>query len=257
MRSNDKETLRRMMAEAALLSPDDSKRREAEALIAGEASWAEREWFALLEEDESLRLDLQRVPVPSSLKKTLLAIPEERRLLRISFPRLRRGWALAAAFSICVSVVVGVHFLTQPADLSAHLNTLALLAMSDHVEEHPLDVMTTSPVELAGRLKEIVSFRILFPNMGPEFALLGGRKCVLGSQPVVFSRWNGPEGEVTLIQFDPADFSLPDRLARQTIKPEVPAARRHPCVATIWVQEGRGYVRVADAGSGPSGENLP
>jgi hypothetical protein len=217
-----------------------------EALIAGEACWAEKEWFALLEEDESLRLELQRVPVPGSLEKTLMAIPEEGRFLRISLPRIRWGWALAAASSICVAVVVGLHLWKEKGDLSAHLNTLALLAMSDHVEEHPLDVKTTSPLVLAERLKEIVPFTIRFPNMGPEFTLLGGRKCVLGSQPVVFSRWVGPEGEVTLIQFDPEDFALSDELPRQTIKLEVPAARKHPCVVTIWVEDGRGYVRVAD-----------
>ncbi len=257
MTSNDREILRRMMAEAALLSPDDSKRREVESLIAGEASWAEKEWFALLEEDESLRIELQRVPVPSSLEKTLLAIPEERRFLRISLPRLRPGWALAAAFSVCITVVVGLHLWKAQGDLSTRLNTLALLAMSDHVGEHPLDVKTASPLVLAERLREIVPFTILLPDMGPDFSLLGGRKCVLGSRPVVFSRWNGPEGEVTLIQFDPEDFALPDELTMLTVQPEFPAAREHPCVTTIWVEEGRGYVRVADAGSHPTGEKSP
>ena len=92
MNTSDKEKLRRMMGEAAALSPDDPERRAVEAEIAREGEWAEKEWLDLLRFDEHARIELRRVPVPAGLEDRLLSLPGEPASSRPVF-----RWAATAA----------------------------------------------------------------------------------------------------------------------------------------------------------------
>ena len=204
----DNESWRRAMGEAVALPPDDPMRVEMQGEVARLGAWAEKEWLALLEEGERWRIELRRLDVPEGLEERLLRIPEER--LRGRLPVLSlRAWALVAAAVVLVGLGVWLAIPREVAPPPDPLQTLAMLAMNDHLDTHTLDVKAEDAATLREGLKHKIPFEIRVPDLGGALRLEGGRRCTLGSHAVCFTTWRDASGRFTLLQLRVEDFGLP------------------------------------------------
>lgn len=242
----DREKLRRLMGEAAALAPDAPQRREVEAEIAQNGPWAEKEWLDLLREDAQMRLELQRVSIRVGMEERLLAIPNDP-------PRRRsaRAWRWMHVAAGVVIVLAASLFGWQAwrgAQYRNCLQTLALLAVNDHLNDQHLVVETSEKSEFERKLAEYVQFEVKMPDLGQDLKLLGGRKCVLGSHPVVYSLWEGDDGKYSLFQFRPENFDLEEKLRKIVIQPTGSAAQGKICKVLAWREGKHGYALVADEG---------
>ncbi len=238
MNAEKRERLYRVMGEAAALPPEDRQRRAVEAEIAAEGSWAEQEWLKLLQEDERLRLELQRVSVPVGMQERLLRIPDgDSRSQTRCFP----WWRFAAAAAV-IAVIVGAYFL--PHGNRDRLRSVALLAMNEHLNRKDLTVVTQDPSQLAGRLSAALPFRVSLPDLGPEFRLVGGSDCKMCTHRAALSLWSRGGEEFSLLQFIPADFKLPPEMEPVTFccVDMVPAGA--PCDVKVWTRNGYGYALI-------------
>jgi hypothetical protein len=255
MDSNDADLpeLRRAMGEAAALPPDDPQRREVEARIGAQGAWTRQAWQRLLEENERLRAELPRLTVAEDLEHRLLQVA-------VLAPR-RRGWhrrsaLIAVAVAAAVLVLAGGVNLYQYFQHRARLQTIALLAINNHLnhlDDDHLSIETSDRRKLETGLGELVSFPVRVPELGDALRLRGGRKCALGSHAVAYSLWLGPGGEkYSLFQFLPADFDVSSKMSRRLVHATEPAGTQHPCPAVIWADGHFGYVLVGhvDAGTG-------
>lgn len=237
------------MGEAASLPPDDPQRIEMHAEVAKLGAWAEAEWLALLEEGERWRLELSRVTVPEGLEDRLLRIPAE--APRGALHRLRAlppvAWVgIAAAALLAIGAWL---FLGGSEPRSDPLNTLAILAMNDHLDTHALDVTASDPRDVEAGLRARIPFEIRFPKLGGELRIEGGRRCTLGSHPVCFTTWRKDAARLTLLQIRRADFGLPKDLAPALVTPRGAAAGSRPLDVLIWTEGEVGYALVADDSS--------
>ncbi len=76
-----------------------------------------------------------------------------------------------------------------------------------------------------------------------------GKKCALGTHPVIYTHWESPKGMYSLFQFRPVDFGLPQHVVKEVIhssKVKNPAANGYPCHVAVWSEQGRGYVMVSE-----------
>ncbi len=241
----DEQWVRRMQ-EMILLPIDNDRRSAFEAEIAQADDSVKQEWLTYLHEEERLRLAVLDVPSSPLMKQYLLSIPDESQ----QTPRVLKQVIFSCA-AVLILAVLGLsgwyawhHSITEQ-----NLQTLALLAMNDHVDEVRLDVKTHDKSFLEQEMRTVLPFDISLPDLGNQYALVGGRKCVLGTHPVLYSRWMNSAGEYTLFQFQPSDFLLPATMKRTLVQPKGPATVRHPCEVLVWAQDNTGYVLVADSGA--------
>ncbi len=234
------------MQEMVLLPVDDERRMKFEAEVARAGEAVKQAWLSLVYEEEWLRLELMEASPPPRLNEQILAIPNLSRQDRFSI----RHWFLIGAAAL-ILIICGLLFwrVGDQWTFNQNLHTLALLAMNDHVDEAHLDIKTNQKTELEKALHDQFSFHLALPELGSRYKLIGGRRCVLGTHPVLYSRWEGSNGECTLYQFQPSDFSLNSTMKRTLIQPKGPATERHPCEVLVWVQEEKGYILVADHGA--------
>ena len=243
MSASAREAWRRDMGEASILPPDDPRRAEMQTEVARLGPWAEREWLALLAEGERWRLELGRVDVPDSLEDRLLRIPDECAARHARRSRvLRRVVGVAAAFLVAVAAWA----VLAPRTGTDALQSLATLALNDHLDAHPVEVATADPAALAEGLRERVPFAVRLPRMPDDLRLAGGRRCTLGSHAVAFTSWGGARGRVTLLQLRRVEFDLPADLAPTIVTPNAAAARARPLDVLLWTEGEFGYVVVAD-----------
>ncbi len=235
---------RRALSEASSLPADDPHRLEIQAEVATRGGWVEKEWLALLAEGERWRIELSRVEIPDGLEDRLLAIPDDPRALRTPLARLPRwAWAAAAA---AVLVALSLWSFLPSKNAEGPVQTLALLALNDHLDAHPVEVATADPAALAVGLRERVPFDVTLPRMPDDLRLAGGRRCTLGSHAVAFTSWGGSRGRVTLLKLLRTDFDLPEDLAPTIVTPSAAAAKAHPLDVLLWTRGEFGYVVVAD-----------
>lgn len=245
MTEDAREQLLRAMGEAASLSPDDPQRKEILDRVAREDSWVEQEWLDLLQEDERTRLELQRVTVPPDLERCLLSFMDRNERPQSS---LLKNWYFLGAVALFLMVFITVFLgkFMEGQRTSQRLQLLALLATQDHVNEAHLTVETGNPANLERSLQNQLPFVPMLPVLGPEYRLKGGRRCALGTHPVVYSLWDGPNGKYSLYQFQPLDFNLPSDLTKTIITPKEPNTTSRTCKVMIWIMSRRGYMIVAD-----------
>ena len=241
----DRDAFYQIMLEMVLLSTDDPRRREFETVVAHTDEWTQQEWMKLLAEDERLRLELLRVSPPPGFEARLLAIPDEMGKPGVPYYRARY---VASVVGLILLLSAGAWYVWRWIGTTEKYQTLALLAMSDHIDEIHLAIKTNDVHELEKELSGQFPFPLHLPPLGSQFTLLGGRRCILGAQPVLYSRWKGPQGEYTLFQFRPEDFALEANLPKTLIKPQGPASSGHPCEVMIWTEKAGGYILVADHG---------
>ncbi|MCC7140033.1 MAG: hypothetical protein IT460_16555 [Planctomycetes bacterium] len=236
------------MGEAASLPPDHPQRVEMQAEVSRLGAWAEAEWLALLEEGERWRLELVRVEVPEGLEDRLLSIPAEVRVPTFSrLLGLRRGIWAAVAAALLVAVGAWLALGQGGSEPSTRpLDTLAMLAMNDHLDTHSLDVTSGDPKEVEAGLYERIPFEIRWPDFRGAIRLEGGRRCTLGSHPVCFTTWRKDGVRFTLLQIRRRDFGLPEHLAPTTVTPKGAAAGKKPLDVLIWTEGDVGWALVAD-----------
>ncbi len=234
------------MGEAAALPPEDPIRREVEARIAASGGWAEEEWLDLLEFDDRVRIELLRIHLPEGLEQNLLNIPDG--IMPTKSRRIRLPWqACAAALLIFAASAVLVWLVGGRGDARMKsLEILAILALKDHVGDAHLAFETDNGEALERFLTGAVPFEVQVPDLGPLVKLKGGRRCVLGLHPVVYSLWEGPGGRLTLYQFQTEKFDLPAPLDKTLVQIEEPLTENQRFGALIWQSGKAGYVLVAD-----------
>ncbi|MBL9088467.1 MAG: hypothetical protein JNM10_15105 [Planctomycetia bacterium] len=234
---------RRALEDASCLPPGDPERLAVERDVVARGGFAEREWLSLLEEGERLRIELQRVEVPAQLEAALLrdaGIPP--RTIRAS--RLRTG-LLAAAAAVVLLVVGWVSGGGGPSKPDP-LSTLALLALTDHLDTHDLEVTSGDPVVLEHALRGRIPFTVRLPALGRDAVLEGGRRCTLGSHVVCFSAWRLGGARATLIQLRPEQFGVSPSLSPTIVRADGAAAGRAPLDVLIWADGEFGYALIAD-----------
>lgn len=236
------------MGEAASLPPDDPKRQEMQAEVSRLGPWAEAEWLALLEEGERWRLELSRVDVPEGLEERLLRIPSEAHAHPFA-GIVRSGRMAWIGLAAAVLLAVGAWSLfgkDGPEPRPLPLDSLALLAMNDHLDSHTLDVASADPKAVESGLHDRIPFPIRWPDLGSEIKLEGGRRCTLGSHPVCFTTWRKDGVRFTLLQIRRTDFALPKDLAPVAVTPKGAAAGKRPLEVLIWTEGEVGWALVAD-----------
>ena len=241
MNSAERERFSRSMGEVAALSPEESLRREIERDVKRHGSWAQEEWRALLREGECLREQLRAVSVPDDLQQRLLEIPDAGLPKRWS---PRRRWPMAAGLAAAVALSVTGFLVVRNAIQSSRLQTLALLAINNHLNDPHVSVETRDAIELGRALSEELPFEVVVPALGEGFELSGGRKCKLGTHPVAYSLWDSPGGRFSLFQCRPQDFGLPARIRRKVIRANPPAVKGELRSVLLWADVTGGYVLV-------------
>ncbi len=240
MNTNDREKLRHRMGEVAALPPDDPLRREVETEIARQGVWAQKEWLELLGLDECLRIELRRSSEALGLEERLLAVPDE-----TSLPRHRLiRWSMAAA-AVLLLVCGGLAVLVLSGrDHTQQIRQIAITAIGDHMVGQSLAIETSEKATLVTALKPQIHFDVKIPQLGQGFRLLGGRKCVISKQTVLYTRWEKGGHEYSLYQFCPKDFGLPNDFSRRTVVSDG-LRSEDACDALVWTEKGCAYVLVA------------
>lgn len=252
MTGRSREELEQRIADAALLPPGDREREKVEAEVASAGPWAEELWLQILSDDEHLRIALRQVVPPPGLVSRLRSIPDHEpspRLARVHswLAALRNRMPLryvAASLVFLVLGVMGWHRAASSAEQERRLQTLALLAMQDHMNESDMVVRASDRSLVARELSQLVAFAVRLPELGRGLKLVGGRPCHLGSHRVALTLWSGG-GEVrSLYQFKPHDLGI-DRLDRPiVVRPHGPVAGHTPCEVLFWSEAGAGYALV-------------
>ena len=241
MTPEQQENLLRAMEEAALLPTEDPMRREIETRIVEAGTWAEKEWLELLQSDEQLRLDLQRVAAPAGLDEKLTAIPDE---VPIPLPS-RRFWIYPATAAAMLLLTVGVLQLLESQN-EGSLNTIAMLAISNHQNIDYVSIDSDKEGEVEDHLARKVEFDVRIPALAKHLQLKGGRKCGLGTQDVVCSRWVKGDRKYSLYQFCCKDFGLPGDILKQIVIPKFPSVSNKEYSVLFWTEGNCAYALVAD-----------
>lgn len=253
---DDRELLRQAMAEASLLAADDPVRRQLEQDVARSGEWAQREWLDLIREDEALRITLRQVKVPPGLMTRLLLIPDsvqDRHQTHESrwrhwFHAIRATWRGLWLASACLAMAVAAAVIWRPdfpPNEDRRVETLALLAMQDHLNENNLAVRSAEPRRVESELATSLGFPVRLPELDSRFTLVGGRPCHLGGHLVAFTLWRTPGGGISsLFQFRLSDFGLSTLKRKLVVRSGEPAASGDPCEVTVWPAGEHGYAQV-------------
>ena len=230
------------MSEAAILSPEAPQRRAVEAEIAREGEWAESEWMELLQLDEHLRIELQRVDAPAGLEEKLLAIPSESAK---SAPRLR--WAVAAAAAVLLVIAGSALFFLndREASVNRRIANIGRIIIEDHAAgagEAPLAIETDDISALFAGMEDYVGFTPRSPELPPEYRLTGGRACVLAGRRVIYTRWIKDGREYSLCMFCPDDFGLPNEFPKQAVAGGADKEYK----ALVWARNGCAFALVEE-----------
>ncbi|MCP4549825.1 MAG: hypothetical protein GY835_25500 [bacterium] len=237
-----RDSLRRQMGEASALPPDDPLRREVENRITGDDAWAEPEWLAQLQEAEGLRLELARTAPSERLTQRLLAIPDENRVRIVPVPG--RTWLAAAAILIFLFAVWQGWRIDRQHRLHGRVETLAMLALDDHLNDRLLTDATVDHVELCDALGEQLGFEVQMPIVDRGFTLRGGRTDKWGGTRIAFSLWEKGGQIFTLSQFRTTDYDLPAHLSRELFCCPEPGIDSIPTDIIVWATDEAGYVLV-------------
>ncbi len=260
MTLQDRETTRQWMTEAAALPTGEPQRQQLEEAIVAAGSWAQQEWSDHLREDCCLQERLVDVDLPAGLEERLLAVPDLEPTAAVrqaqpsksqhsSRPSSRHRFARAAVAFIAAAVLCVTCFVLLKENGDAQrLRTVALLAINNHVnhiDDPHLSIETDSAAELRRMLAGEVEFEVIVPSIDKELRLVGGRKCKLGTHPVAFSLWVGPDGKpCSLFQFRVSDFGLQSSLSRKMIAAKNLAVSNGISEALIWTDGEFGYAFV-------------
>lgn len=207
MNVQDREQLRREMAEAVLLPDDDPARQRIVRRVQETGDWAENEWVELLGMDERLRLELSRVAAPSGLRERLLTIPPTAINAGRS-PRRRFAAATAAAGVVLLLIVMGWLSFTDKPDEMRIARDIATLAATDHLRGPVLSVRSSDPAEVQAILARATTLPVRLPALGSDYQLEGGRICEFAEHPMVYTYWLREGRTHSLYQFKLEDFGL-------------------------------------------------
>jgi len=259
--------LRQRMADVAALPPSDPQRLDVVREVVAAGPWAQREWVELIAGDERIRMDLQRVDVPSTLSGRLMQIPDESHSGSGDDAAIHAGAAgapsvigritrspwlrVAAVVVLAVAVWATIRPGGATDEVRQRLGTLGVLAVDHHLINHPMHILTTSTEELNDRIAGRLHYRTEIPELGDGYALEGAAICKLGGHPVVCTRWKHDGRNYTLYQYCTRDFRLPKQIDRQTVSldPWHSTTERAPREVEFWTRGDCAYALVADPDS--------
>ena len=191
-----------------------------------------------------MRLDLRRPQTPNGLVDRLLSIPEEMPRPRRSIARRWYYSAAAAVLLVCAATGWGLRRGGPRGE--NQLDTVALLAINNHLNEAVLPIESSDGDRLSTELASGVHFSVMMPDLGPEFSLVGGGASILGTHPVAHSRWEADGKRFSLYQFCPKQFSMPPRTFNEIVAPKGPCASGKDCRVLIWSDGECAFALVAD-----------
>jgi len=235
--------LTRRMEDAAMLPPEHPMRSEVERDVREAGPWAQRQWEALLRENDALRHRLAEPTLPAGLEDRLLRIPETapKRWRTVPAP------ALAAAV-IALLAIVSLLVVNRSHD-ARHTDTIAGLAAliaADHSSHPELTVRTDDPEHIIDQLKDNAPFEI-HPAVAPASAtLLGARICRFEQGPLVYMRFIDAGEEISMYQLRLSDFNIPANLAARNIMSASTTDRPAKCRVRLWSDQRFAYAIVRD-----------
>jgi len=242
--------LRRRMEEAVLLPVDHPARQELHELASAHGERSQREWCAVQNENEQLLDELQRISAPPGLKDRLLLIPA-------ATPRRSRVWmksmlAAAAVLAVITTVVVSIVLRPGTDSFDQSIAHVASLVAADHTARPHLTVLASNPREAIENLQPNAPFRVDLTTTPGAATLVGGRICSFDEGPLVYTRWKGPRGDISMYQLRLADFALPANLPPRAAG-QNQADDPGECRVRMWSDDHFAYAIVVDGASADTG----
>jgi anti-sigma factor RsiW len=222
------------LQELALMPTDDPERMRFVAELVSADEETRACWAAVLEEDNALRIALQRTEPPVDLLEKLQKLPDantagKKRSASFSIP-----WPVAAAAVLGVLAIGGYliwnvyqppkgHFVQLPKAPAEIVGRITSLTIADYLAAPPLDVASSDPktvtASLQARVGDKMPFPVILPAAPTDFHLQGGSILTLGSGLAVYTAWMHNGHRYALFQFPPANFSMPKEFMREEPQP--------------------------------------
>jgi len=243
--AQDREELRRDMAEAAALAADDPQRERVMRRVQEVGVWAENEWIELVEIDERLRLGLPRVSTPAGLQDRLLAIPAVS-LTGSGLQQRDIVQAVAVGMTLMVVLVAGWLSLAEKPTEAQITENIAMLAASDHLRAPVFSVRSSDPSEVQTALARATTLPVRLPAFGPDYQIQGGRICRFDEHPVVYTRWQHQGRAHSLYQFQLEEFGLPQGSLDRNLSVALPSTSVPTQRVVMWSEGICGYALVCE-----------
>ena len=257
--TREMENLIRRMNEAASLDADDPFRQAVVQEVLACGPQAERQWLALVRENEALCLAMRRIDPSPQLREALLRIPGEQtgKIGRSSGGRQARGmgrfgsvrrWHIGLAAVVLIGVIAWVGSWAGGAGSeSQRRSRFAAELVSGQLNRLPLAVRSSDTLYVEQTLDGHLPFPMQIPPMAEGFELVGGARGVIDGKPVVCTRWVSQGREYSLYQFCPVQFDLPRPIRRQYVTADAAAVRdQREARVLMWTDEHCGYALVLE-----------
>ncbi len=280
MNAQDRQKLLQRLTLVSPLPPDAPERLDVERLVAAQNGspgdhWCDDRRQELELENEAFRVALHQQPsAPLGMQQRLLALTTDiakdssigtrvnsapakenatALVARRGILNRRKTWALAIVTAALVVLAVDLGLSLRQA---SRRGQVANLAFELHQNDQHLSVETSDCRVLARTLDSQLPFKVTLPQLKAPARLIGGRKCKLGTHPVVYSLWNTTSGEVSLFQFDPHDFGLSSNTSSphvghfhvHTVAARTLSDKTETFATRLWTDQGRGYILVGGDG---------
>jgi len=248
----DLQQLRQRMGEVAALESDDPERQAVVRRVAEAGPALEREWLALLREQERLRLALFRVDPPAGLHESLRRIPREaprRRTFRLAVV----GSTLAAAAALLLAVSLLIQGPAAPVEPDRFAR-VADLTLQRHLADPAVSVRSADYQQVEQALADHLPYPTAVPRLGEGFTLIGGGKISLAGKPAVYTRWLHEGKPCSLYQVCASDFDLPTAFGRKVVEPQfaqLESLEQQGYRVMFWSDNQCVYALVAPASDGP------
>ena len=236
----------RSLEETAILPEDDPRRLELERVLDDGSDSLREEWFAILSENEDLRLRLRGVEVPSGLVARVRSVREGNRpvLRHRSILPVASIFAAVMLLAAIISFVIVLRGSAGPADSA--IRELAMLAVMDHAARPVLSIETEDLDTLAVAIHSDTPFNLLLSSPEPGAVLMGGRVCKFGERPLVYTCWRVGGEDVALYQVRRSEFGLSAGLQPRNIDIPKHGSAVSRCRVRVWTDAEFAYVVVHD-----------
>ena len=235
--------LRRRMEDACLLPSDHPIQREVRDEIADAGDREQQEWLELQRVNEELRLELHDVTPPNGLERRLMGIP----LSSALHPRLLRVPRGAISAVLVISAVLAVMMIwPRGSSTDGSIARLASLVAQDHSARPELTVLADELQRAVERLQPIAPFEIRLKVVPVAATLIGGRICHFVEGPLILTRWQASDHELSMYQLRLADFGIPPNLPQREINSSADHEKKIHCLVRLWSDEQFAYAIVTD-----------
>lgn len=229
------------LLERAFDARGDADDSALKAWIAARPADERAEWELLAAEVGLAREAVGDVPTPPGLENQLLQIAAApppwhwRDLLQYQL----KNWQIALALA-AIALVVGISIWpTEPARppvLDDHTMQVVTTAATAQ-QAKPLTLVSSDSAAVLAMLKgQHLPFEPKLPNVQSAVVLDGVSITAFGNATAVQTKWHGPNGAMTLYQFDAKAMNLPQVFSTMLASVGTP-----PQAVTIWPGRKQGY----------------